>query len=444
MYNAICILLGKAIIFIGKLLNRGSSLPGQIILRFNKNILKYFKLPKTVIAVTGSSGKGSSSSLLAQIFKEQGYSVAHNMSGSNLSAGITTLLLDRANLNGNIKDDILIYEIDERYTKYIFNDIKPNIVIITNITRDQPPRQGHVDLVFEEINKSLKNDMTLVLNGDDPYLRKFTFDKTNKIYYYGIDKNKYSYVKNNFENLNIDYCPKCNSKLKYNYYHFENNGDYACSKCNFKRPNIDYKVTNVDYNNSLIEVDNEYKINIPYNLLFCIYNIMACYAVSNICKLDNKKTIETISNLRANKKIFRTYNYDNRTVYTLNNKNENSSTFNQSLLFMNRDKDLKTVIIGWKEISRRYNFDDLSWLYDINFELLNKMNIDKIVCTGIHCYDIAVRLKLANIDTKKIIIKENLKDGTDYIKTKTKGNIYGILNFDYVTPFNTYMTGSDK
>ena len=89
--------------------------------------------------------------------------------------------------------------------------------------------------------------------------------------------------------------------------------------------------------------------------------------------------------------------------YTLNNKNENSTTFNQSLLFMERDKQPKTIIIGWKEISRRYKFNDLSWLYDINFELLKKHDVEKVVCVGLERFDIATRIKLAGIDSKKII-----------------------------------------
>lgn len=435
------IIIGKIVYRIGAFFNRGSSLPGAVVLKFNKNILKELKLPSKVIAVTGSSGKGSTTSMLAKMFRDQGYKVTHNASGSNLIAGITTSLIKDAKLNGKIKSDIVILEVDERYTKYIFKDLKIDLLVITNICRDQPPRQGHFDLVFEEINKSISKNMTLVLNGDDPYLRKFE-NKNNKIIYYGIEKNKYAYKKNIFMNLNINYCPKCNSKLEYNSYDFENNGDYYCSKCDFKRPKIDYAVNNIDYNKNIIEINNN-KVSIPFNVLFCIYNTLAAYSVGDIFKLDKTKMIETISNIDKDKKIYNVYEYKKRTVTVLNNKNENSSTFNQSLLYINRFKDEKVVVIGWKEISRRYNFDDLSWLYDIDFEILKNLNINKVVCVGIHRYDIATRIKLAGINEKNIITFDNLKDATDYIKNKTKGNIYGVLNFDYVKPFNSYMIGSD-
>ena len=46
------------------------------------------------------------------------------------------------------------------------------------------------------------------------------------------------YKNNKFENLNIEYCPICNNKLEYDFYHFESNGEYKCSKCKFKKPKI--------------------------------------------------------------------------------------------------------------------------------------------------------------------------------------------------------------
>ncbi len=438
--KTISIIVGKIVIFFGNILNRGSVLPGYIALKINKNLLRQIKLPKNIIAVTGSNGKGSTSSLIAKIFKDQGYKVTYNDKDSNLTEAIATSIIKDLSISGKLKTDVLVMEVDERYTKYVFKDIKPKVLVVTNICRDQPPRQGNYDLVFDILNNSLNKGTTLVLNGDDPYLRKFK----NSAIYYGIEQNKYSYKKNMFMNLNINYCPICNNKLEYNYYNFENNGDYYCTKCNFKRPNIDYKVTKIDYKNNLFEVNNKYNLNMGYNILFSVYNTLAAFTVSNIFKLDNNKTIESIKNSEKNKKIYNTYEYKDRLVTVLNNKNENNSSFNQSLLYINRFKEEKTIVIGWKEISRRYNFDDLSWLYDIDFEILKKHNINKVICVGINRYDIASRIKLAGILEEKIETFDNLNDASKYIKNKTKGNIYAILNFDYVKPFNELMESVDN
>lgn len=439
MKKVVAIILGKLILFAGKVLKRGSSLPGVIALKIDRRLLTKFKLPNNVIAVTGSSGKGSTSSMIAKLFKEQGYQVVHNKGGANLTPGIITLLLEHSTLGGQVKGDILIYEIDERYTKFVFPYIKPGYVVISNITRDQPPRQGHFDLVFNEIEKAITPDMHLILNGDDPYLRKFTIGKSNSVTYYGIEKNVYSYTENQFQNLNINYCPECGSKLKYHYYHFENLGDYYCERCSFHKPNEEYRVTNLNYEKHEMTINDSYKVKIPYDVLYCVYNTLSAFATASLLGLNQIKVTETLSKLGSNQKNFDAFEYKTRIIHILNNKNENSSTFNQSILYVNRFKEPKVVVIGWKEISRRYNFDDLSWLYDIDFEILKNQEVNQFVCVGMHRYDIATRLKYAGIKEDKIAVFDNLKESATYIKHKTEGNIYAILNFDYVEPFKEVM-----
>lgn len=435
----VSIITGKIFILIGKMLHKGSSLPGQIALKINKNLFKSFKLPQIVVAVTGSSGKGSISSMIADILRKSGYTVAHNYKGSNLSAGIATLLLENCSLTGKINKQALVYEIDERYTKFVFKDITPQYVVISNICRDQPPRQGHFDLVFEEIKKALKPGMHLILNGDDPYLQKFVLNQNFLVTYYGIHKNSYSYKKNLFENLNLVYCPKCHTKLDYAYYQFENIGFYKCPSCDFKRPKIDYDITKLNYEKQKITINNKYTLHVPSNTLYSIYNTMASFTLASCLNIDINNICTIISNTSNNQKNTSVYKYQKRFVHVLNNKNENASTFNQSLLYTKRFKGKKVIVIGWKEISRRYRFDDLSWLYDIDFEILTGLDIEKVICVGLHAFDIATRMKLAGINEKKIETFSNLDEAKDAIKYKTKGDIFAILNFDYVEPFNMLM-----
>lgn len=439
MKKLLSIIIGKLVIIIGKTVNKGSSLPGTIASKIDNKLIYKFKLPKTVIAVTGSSGKGSTTKLIYDVYKNLGFTVAYNSSGSNLKDGILTTLIENSNLFGKIRRDILLVEMDERYAKYVFPAIKPNYVVITNITRDQPPRQGNVDLVFKEIEKALTPDMHLILNADDPYLQKFVLNKKNKVTYFGLEKNKYSTTKAKFENLNLIYCPECNNKLEYDFYHFENIGAYKCSNCEVSRPDCDYSVKKVDYENNIITLQNNIKLKIPFGMLYAVYNTIAAFSTLAINNLDTKKIEQAINDIINENNSINCFELDDRLVYTLNNKNENSTTFNQSLLFMERDKQPKTIIIGWKEISRRYKFNDLSWLYDINFELLKKHKIDKIVCVGLQQFDIATRIKLSGIDSKKIVCFQDLEDATNYLKNKTNNNIYAILNFDYVKPFISYM-----
>ncbi|MCR4609354.1 MAG: DUF1727 domain-containing protein, partial [Eubacterium sp.] len=125
-------------------------------------------------------------------------------------------------------------------------------------------------------------------------------------------------------------------------------------------------------------------------------------------------------------------------VYVLNNKNENNLTFNESVLFSYNKKTPRLVVIGWKEISRRYEHNDMSWLYDIEFELLNDEYTTKVICAGRDRYDIATRMKYAGFSKDKIMICTDLSEAKDVLK-KSEADIFAILNFDYIEPFNKVM-----
>ena len=442
----ISIILGKFAIFIGKKFNRGSSLPGKIALKINKNIMKHFKLPGKIIAVTGSNGKGSCSKMIAEIFRRDGYSVAHNISGSNTHFGIISLLLENCTLSGKITSDVIVYEIDERYTQKVFPYIKPNTVVVTVITRDQPPRQGNHDIITDIIKNSLTKDMDIILNADDPYLQKLDLENNFKKTYYSIEKNEYSFKENIFSNLNIKYCPYCNKKLEFEYFNCENIGSYNCPSKDFSNPKSEYIITNLNYKKKEITINNKYKMNVPYDMIYMIYNVLAAFTTTAKMGIKPKTIVDVLNKISKEQSSYNynQYGFNKRKVYALSNKNENNSSFNHSLLYTKRNHNIKTIIISWKEISRRYKFNDLSWLYDVEFEILKDQKIDKIICCGINRFDIATRLKYAGISENKIIIFNPLNEAVNYIKEHTKGDIYAILNFDHIKPFNNYMKGEIK
>lgn len=436
------LLIGKTLIFLLGLLNRGTSLPGDVALRMNKNIWKYFKITDNVIAVTGSSGKGSTGKLLTQVLRNEGYNVITNAGSSNLDSAVLSLLIKNAKLNGNVTADYIVLEVDERYCKHVFPYVKPKHVIVTNITRDQPPRQGNPDLVYAEIIKALPKGVNLILNGDDPYLRKFNINNEYSTTYFGISKTKYSYSKSRYDNLNISYCPYCNTKLSYNFYHFEATGDYYCPNCDFKRNDIKFEISEVDYERYLITLNNEtYKLT--ENMLYFIYNSLGVITISKLLGISYASIKQAIEK-EYNQYSHVTLDINDRKVEVLNNKAENASTYNQSILYINRFSNAKVLVIGWKEISRRYDYDDLSWLFDIDFESLDINQIEAVVTMGINAYDIASRLKYCGIADSKLKPFIEVSDATEYIKDKTVSDIYAILNFDHMQPFINNMKEDNK
>ena len=129
-------------------------------------------------------------------------------------------------------------------------------------------------------------------------------------------------------------------------------------------------------------------------------------------------------------KRMKEYTLDGRTIEMLESKNENSLSYLQSLNYIKNQMGKKTVIMGFENVSRRYKFNDLSWLWDVNFELLNDENIDKIFLIGRFKYDVATRLFYANIPSDKLVLVDNLSDVWNMVKKDSQGNIYTMVCFD--------------
>lgn len=425
-------LIGKTIYKIEKLFKfNATSFPGKVVLKLFPKYLTKIKYPDNIIMVTGSCGKGSTVKLIKEVLISNGLSVCSNDGGSNLLNGIATEVIKNTKWH-KLKKDVCVFEVDERYLKLVTKYIKPKYLVVNNITRDQPPRQGNFDIVFNEILKGISNNTHLIVNGDDPILRKFSLYHKGDITYFGIEKSKYSY-KEHDDVKDYLYCPNCHNKLSFSYYHYGSIGSYKCPNCEFKRDDIKYSITDINYDNNEITINNEYKISVSSYVLFNLYNIVGTFSVCDLLKIDSNIITTTLSKDKIMDKIYDEFTVNDRNYTILNCKAENNSTYNLALIYQAMDKKRKTIVIGHREISRRYNHFDVSWMYDIYFELINKD--DYVVCAGPNAYDFATRMKYAGIKKENIITIDNLDNIKEIVEEKTKGNVYAILNFDYVEPF---------
>ena len=186
----ITILACKILSFVGRLVGKGSSLPGAIALKLCPNILSRLTLPKDIVAVTGSNGKTSTVEMVARVLQKAGKRVVYNKEGSNQIEGVTTMLLNHATLGGKVKGDLVLLESDERFARLTFRHIKPTLFAVTNLYRDQLTRNGHPYRIYDAIYDAVKEipDATLLLNADDPLVSNLA-SAGNKSIYFGMSKN---------------------------------------------------------------------------------------------------------------------------------------------------------------------------------------------------------------------------------------------------------------
>lgn len=429
MKLTLLIMLNKTITFICKLFKfEGSVFPASIVRKFDKNILEKIKYPKYVVGVTGSSGKGSTTSMIAHILEVNGYKVVWNKSGSNVVNGTTTLILNNTKVFSHKMDcDFLLLEMDESYIKETFSKSTLTHLVVTNITRDQPARNGEPMFILNKIFNSIDEKTHLIINSDDAFVNRLKYLHKGEVTTYGIGKTKYSLKEPISNNVDAAYCPICHEKLVYKFYHYGHLGSYSCPNGDFKN-NIDIKAEKVDLEKQEMVI-NDNIIHLNKDVFFAVYYTLAAYSLCKVIGMEEVKIIHALNDEVLESKRLKSLKYHNREVDMLESKNENNLSYLQSLNYINNYKGKKTIILGFDNVSRRYKYNDISWLYDVDFEVLDLKNIDKILCIGRFRYDVYARLRLANIDEDKLVIVDEIKNISEDLD-KTEGTIFTMVCFD--------------
>lgn len=399
-----------------KLLNRpATSFAGYIALKICPDFLKYSRkyIKKNFINVTGTNGKTTTSGLLAHILGASHNKVLHNLKGANMLTGIANVFA--LNISPLKRFDYAVIETDEAYLTKVYDYVKGDYLVVTNLFRDQLDRYGELDYTAKIIQEAIsKNpDLKLILNADDPIVA--TFDKTKYAVYYGFEEIEYHtrYTEESKAPSEAFNCP-CGEPLKYSKRFYAQQGHYYCEKCGYKRHACDY-CAKVKIYDDYFEIElthknetNKFKVNLVG--LYNAYNTLAAITAA----FENGLTAEEIQHaLNSYHSIFgrtetRTINGHKTLIQLIKNPAGASEV-------------LKTVDLN-SNIIIAINDDyadgrDVSWLWDSDFEQLKDAK-KLIVTSGIRAYDMAARLKYAGIPQERILVEPDVKKAIKFVSTK--------------------------
>lgn len=426
--KTIIILLNKILYWVGKLIGKGSSLPGKIALKLDKNILKKIILPDNIIVVTGSNGKTSTVEMINTVLMDNGYTVACNKEGSNQTEGVTTMILNNCNLNGEVKKDVLLIESDERYLRHTLKYFRPKYLVVTNLYRDQMTRNGHPELIYEIIKEAITDDIHLILNADDPLSSLYGYKKKD-VTYFGMNENKFSKKENDSVYDDGKYCPNCKSRMEYEYYHYNHIGSYSCKNCGHERKEPDFTVTDFNFDVGEMTINKKYKLQMNLRSIYNAYNLLATFAVSRLIGIKDDKIVNSLNNYVMKNDRIQKFDLNGHDAMLLTSKHENSISYNQSLLYVTREKQDCTVVLIVDAVSRKYFTSETSWLWDIDFELLKADCVKKVILGGKYVHDLITRMEYAGINSEKIIAKSNLDELMQEAKENSIGKVYVITCF---------------
>ncbi len=218
-----------------RLIKRGATaLPGALALKIYPGILSLAAEGVRIIAVTGTNGKTTSCRVLEKMLSDDGEDVLLNRSGANLGRGIATELILNLSLFGRPKKHTAVIECDEAAARTVLGEIRPAVLLVTNLFKDQMDRYGSVAAPFEAIKAGLiKSPKTLLCaNADSPFAAMFAAQTPNECRFFGFR----SGTKKSIDSGESGECPCCGARLSYRFVSYANLGDYRCPRCGLKRP----------------------------------------------------------------------------------------------------------------------------------------------------------------------------------------------------------------
>lgn len=383
----------------------GTSFAGKMVLKFCPDFLSECKkyINDKVITITGTNGKSTTSGIIAHIFDTAGKKVIHNLKGANMLTGVANVFA--LNVAPHRRFDYAVLESDEAYLTKLYDYLKSDYLVVTNLFRDQLDRYGELNTTANFIKDAIKKnpDLKVVLNADDPLVA--TFDLTKYAVYYGYENVEFCYETKKSNAPSEVFNCLCGHPLKYTKQFFAQQGHYFCDNCGYKRAKCDYAAdvkVYEDYSEMTVRhKDNLYNFKINLSGLFNAYNALAAISLA----LENNISQDIIQEaLNTYKAIFgrtekRVINGHPAIIQLIKNPTGASEVL--------KTVDLKSNIV----IAINDNYADgrdISWLWDSDFEQLK--DAEKLVITsGIRANDMALRLKYAGIPQEKIIIEPNFE-----------------------------------
>ena len=426
MRKFLAIVLCKLGRFAGKLVGKGSSLPGKLALKVCPDILSRVQLPAHIIAVTGSNGKTSTVEMIAAILRADGKTVVYNEEGSNQIEGVATLILTHATMGGRVRADVLLIESDERYAAKSFRYFHPTEFVITNLYRDQLTRNGHPEWVYDALLPAVHGDTELILNADDPLSSCFARGH-EKVKWFGLDQCSISTDAPTGTYHDGAYCPVCHGPMAYDYVHYNHIGAYRCAKCGHQKPPADYTVTAVDLASGTLSLGGQVSVQLAFRSIYNVYNILAAYAACRECGVPSETAASVLSNYLLKNGRMQTFRLGGRHGTLLTSKHENSIAYDTNLRYIAASGTDCTVLILVDAVSRKYFTSETSWLWDIDFDLLDVPHVREIVLSGRYCNDLAERFSFTGL--KNWRVQPDIAAAAAELKTAGTGEVYAVTCF---------------
>lgn len=359
------------------------------------------------IVVSGTNGKTSTTRLVSGILNWAGQRVVTNRAGSNLTRGLVTALLEQSDLAGRTG----VFEVDERALPKVIDELRPSIVVLPNLFRDQLDRHGEIDSIVAAWSSALAclpEEATVVANADDPQIAYLATECGKKTLFYGIED-----VTQALSALprvaDATQCPRCWRPLTFLSSFLSHLGHYVCETCGFNRPlpgvaGCGIELRGVVGSKIMVGTQGNEGCDVEsrYVGLYGAYNVLAAMAVAHLMGIPLQTASAAVVQEPVAFGRSERFMVDGKLVFLSLVKNP--AGFDAVVRAVVSGHDERTAVLAINDGVA--DGRDVSWLWDVDVNVLGG-RMKKVWLTGTRANDMAVRLQYSGVGCE-MVVEENI------------------------------------
>lgn len=340
---------------------------GRVTLALDPKALRRLCSQRTVVLITGTNGKTTTTRMINAALAARG-PVAANDTGANMPDGLV------AALSHNLGAPYAALEIDERHFARIAPSLRPDTVVLLNLSSDQLDRFGEI----RELERGLRNAVEqlehtrVIANSKDVLVTSVASAAPRPGWVAAVTASWTS---------EGNVCPRCGSYIDVS----DAEQGWQCQQCGLAEPRPDWLLTD----NVLHGPDGEstqLEVAVPGDIN--LTNAATAVAATATCGVDSASAAAAIRGVTDVQGRYQTVHHAGHTIRLLLAKNP--AGWAETLRIVNGTSGTVLIAINAREADGR----DLSWLWDVPFEELAGRTV---IAAGECVEDLAVRLTYAEV-----------------------------------------------
>ncbi len=422
----------------------GTTLPGRVLVRMAPDAIERMAsgLEHGSIVVSSTNGKTTTAGMIAGILEAAGRRPVHNRAGSNMHWGVATALLEQSGDEG-------LFEVDEAWLPRVAPKLRPRLLVLGNLFRDQLDRYGELERLADEwagLVASLEGSCEFALNADDPLIADLGRDgelrRRPGVTYFGIEDTSQALPELQHAH-DAKHCRRCGAPYSYERAFVGHLGHYRCPNCHADRPIPDIAATEIELHGisgsrvRMATPEGELQVDLPLPGLYNVYNALAAVAAGLRAGVPLEQVRQGLESMRAVFGRVETIEVSGKPVSIFLIKNPAGA--NEVLRTLTLESGNGGIDLWLALNDRIADGRDVSWIWDADFELLAG-DVRRVICAGTRAPEMALRLKYAGWPQEAIEVMAPIEGSLDAAVSEAPERLFALPTYTALLELRTLLS----